>query len=173
MHIHSILRMFWRNNPTEFTFPRVLKNLRKVLLILPRDKSSLLLARRWREKILSALGNKRAVILSIGAPLEEVEMWSQHYIFFTDGDVGNFDVISKRVIQAVRKENFKLAIDLSPDFDIITAQVPFRAKIPMRVGISDSAKKDVAEKYFNILYCRGSELNYNGIVSIFDTKGMQ
>lgn len=116
--------------------------------------------------MLFALGNRNVVVLSIGAPLETAEQWSQNHIFFTDGDVNSVGLASVRVIDAVKKGRFKIAIDLSPDFDFTTAQVPLRAKIPTRIGIASETNLKIAERYFNILLRRNKQLNYENIATL-------
>ncbi len=161
----------WRHRSAEFTFPRMMNGFEKVLLLLPRDVPSMKLVRRWRERILFSIGDKKVVVLSIGTPLEFAEEWSQKQLFFTDGDITPFGTASNRIIDAVRKENFKFAIDLSPDFDFITAQVPLRAKIPTRAGIIDSEKSAIGERFFNIIMQRSTRLNYENIAKFIGTNG--
>ena len=143
---------------------------RKILLILPREHDAFELVHRWRERILFAAGNKAIVVLSIGAPLEYVQEWSPHHLFFTDSDINFIGLASRRVIGSVEKERFQLAIDLSPDFDFATAQVPLRAKIPARLGIADATNVAIAENYFNIVLCRSPQLDYENMAKLMESN---
>jgi len=168
--LQTLLGSLWRRKRMEFTFPRMMDSHRKMLLILPRAHDAFRLAHRWRERILFAAGNKAIVVLSIGAPLEHVQEWSPHHLFFTDSDISSLGLASRRVVNSVEKERFQLAIDLSPDFDFATAQVPLRAKIPIRLGIADMQNVTLAEKYFNILLCRNPQLDYESMAKLMESN---
>ena len=165
------LGWLWRHRSMEFTFPQMMKRFGKVLLILPRNESDVKVVRRWRERILFSIGNKDIVAFSIGAPLEIAQEWSNRQLFFTDGDISPFGIVSKKIIDAVKEEKCDFALDLSPDLDFITAQVPLRAQIPARLGIVRHDKNRIGEKFFNIMMQTSGELNYENIVKIISAGG--
>ena len=164
--LHRLFAWLWRAQRAEFTYPRTMDKLDRVLIILPRRLDAVKLVRRWRERIIFAAGKRKIVPLSLAVPLEFLEEWSDEHLFFTDADVNSMGIASKRIIDAVKEGDFKLAIDLSPDFDFVTAQVPLRAKIPARIGIANEKTTRIGEKYFNILLCRSRQLDYENIAKL-------
>ncbi len=166
----SILGTFWRTQSMEFTYPKLLRRYKKVLLIMPRNDSALHETNRWRERIILALGRKHVNVLSVGAPLEFLQQWSEEPLFFTDTDINFAGMVSSRVIGAVRKKNFKLVIDLSPDYDFVTAQIALRSKIPARIGMISNNSKTIAEKYFNIMVYSDFKQTYRPLVDLLSAK---
>lgn len=149
--IESSVPLFYGRGAVEFTYPKGLKKIKRVLAILPRDTSSIKEILSFKERLLFAMGKRKVVTLSIGVPLEIVEEWGTEYLYFTDSEVTMDNWVSKRVINEVRKHNFSMCVDFSSQFDVITAQVAIRAQIPLRIGVWH--KKD----FFNISLIASSE----------------
>jgi len=170
MTAQSFLGTFWRTQPMEFTYPKLLRRYKKILLIMPRDDSALHETNRWRERIILALGRKHVNVLSVGASLEFLQQWSEDPLFFTGTDINLAGMVSARVISAVRKKNFKLVIDLSPDYDFVTAQIALRSKIPARIGMISDNSKTIARKYFNIIVHSDFRRGYQPLVDLLSAK---
>ncbi len=161
----TILGYFWKTDPVEFTYPRFLDSFKKILLIMPRDKKSYNILNLWREKIISALEDKRITTLSIGSRIES-HSWSQRPMLFTETDVNFASIVSSRIVKDIMKNRFQLAIDLSPDFDFITAQIALRAKIPTRIGIMSDKSISIGKKYFNIVVSGDFSHSYEQLVKL-------
>ena len=162
----TILGYFWKTDPVEFTYPRFLDSFKKILLIMPRDKKSYNILNLWREKIILALGNKQIIVLSIGSQIESLHSWSQKPMLFTETDVNFASIVSSKIVKDIMKNRFQLAIDLSPDFDFITAQIALRAKIPTRIGIMSEKSISIGKKYFNIVVSGDFSHSYEQLVKL-------
>lgn len=127
--------LFYRREPVEFTYPEGLRGAKRILAILPRDADAVREIPSFRERLLFSMGKRRIIPLSIGVPLEILAEWGAEHLYFTDTEVIWNGWVSRRVIDEVVKRNFSMCVDLSPKFDIITAQIPVRAKIPLRIGV--------------------------------------
>ncbi len=165
----AVLGTLWRHKGETVKLP--VRSLGKLLMIFPRNPDEMKRLTYWRERILFLLHPAQIVVLSIGTPLEIAAEWSSEQLFFTDSDINMFGLISGHVIDAVKKWKFKSSIDLSPDFDFITAQIPLRAGIPTRFGISAHGKEKIVEKYFNIIFYRDEKLDYENVMNLFAQIG--
>ncbi len=150
----------WRARRVEFTYPTTLRRARRVLFLLPREGRAALAVQRWRERLLFALGAERVSVLALGTPLELVQKWSAEPMFFTDADIGYFGIVSGRVVEAVKAARFDVAVDLSPNFDFVTAQIPARAGIPVRIGLAAPDAAKISERFFNIVLFHEAECDY-------------
>ena len=160
----------WSVKRTQFNFPQLLEGGGKFLIVLPRNAENLSSLSHWRERLLFTIGSKEIIVLSIGVPLEYVQEWSGEYLFFTDSDINSLGLASQRVIDAVKRHNFKIAFNLSADFDFITAQIPLRAKIPFRMGIIEDGLKNLGEKFFNITLQRSQQIDYENIAKLLSAN---
>lgn len=167
----SVLGYLWKTNPVEFTYPKFLNSFRNVLLIMPRNQQFHNQLNRWREKIIFALGTKSITMLSIGTQIEYLREWSQKPMLFTDTDINFAGIVSSRIIKDIMKNKFKFAIDLSPDFDLITAQIALRAKIPTRIGLVSGQTVNIGRKYFNILVSGDFKDGYEQLTKLLSAKG--
>jgi len=169
--LQSIMSYYWKPNPVEFTYPKFIRTFKKVLIIIPRQEQTNENIADWCEKIIFALGKKQINILSIGTPVEEFREWSSQIIYFTDTDINFIGLVSSRVIQTIQKQRFKLVVDLSPDFDFITAQIGLRAKIATRIGLSSTQYLDIAKRYFNLVVCGNFSQNYEPLINMLFAGG--
>jgi len=131
---------------------------------MPRFPEHRRLAHKWRAKIERALARKQVQFLD----------WTDRDA--ADGfvlslkDVKFGRVVSGSVIRKIRSGKFTVSIDLSPQVDFLTAQIPLRAKIPARVGI-DTTNSDLAEKFFNIILRTDFEEEYEPLVRFLAPRG--
>ena len=148
----------------EFTYPELVESFHRVVVIMPRSAEHNRLARRWRGKIEKALARKQVQFL------DWTDEDAADGFVLSPRDVKFGRVISGDVIKKVRSGRFTVSIDLSPQVDFLTAQIPLRAKIPARVGI-DTTDSDLAEKFFNIILRTDFEEEYEPLVRFLAPRG--
>ncbi len=170
--MQNLLSSLWRGRGMEFTYPRVVVDFHKVLVIFPRLAEHRKIAARWVDKIFGALKRKQVEFLDYrdddAGGVEFADNLSAERQIFSRRDVKFGVWVSPRVIGHLRRKKYTMALDLSPTFDFLTAQIPLRAGIPVRIGFAGDAEG--AEKFFNILF-RGFEGEYETLVKFLSAKG--
>ena len=148
----------------EFTYPGLVESFHRVLVIMPRSPEHRRLAHKWRAQIEGALARKQVQFL------DWTDEDAADGFVLSPRDVKFGRVVSGNVIKKVRSGKFTVSIDLSPQVDFLTAQIPLRAKIPARVGI-DTTNSDLAEKFFNIILRTDFEDEYEPLVRFLAPRG--
>ena len=154
----------WKGQAMEFTYPGLVEAFHRVLVIMPRTPEYNKVARRWRSKIEDALTRKQLQFLDWEGENSPAEF------VLSPRDVKFGRIISGEVIRKIRSGRFTVSIDLSPQVDFLTAQIPLRAKIPARVGI-DTTNSELAEKFFNIVLRTDFKDEYGFLVRFLAPRG--
>ncbi|GEM_PF-4871716 len=162
--VERFLLRLWRGQAMEFTYPGLVESFHRVLVIMPRSPEHRRLAHKWRAQIERALARKQVQFL------DWTDEDAADGFLLLPRDVKFGRVVSGNVIRKIRSGKFTVSIDLSPQVDFLTAQIPLRAKIPARVGI-DTTNSDLAEKFFNIILRTDFEDEYEPLVRFLAPRG--
>ncbi len=162
----QVLR-FWKPVSGEIDFPAFFEKPKKTLLILPRDEKERGEITSLHKKIIAALERFELTVLDYGYSADEAHKWAANVVMWNERHIGICSRVKSPLLGQLIEKQFDMAIDLSQRFDFVTAQLPLRAKIPARIGFSNTDFQHVANSFFNIsIVCKD-----NGIAQLLHLLG--
>lgn len=155
---------FWKTEPIEFTYPAaVVEKVKKILLVFPRNGNE---KSAKASKIIDSLRPRQTEVLTFGG----VEFTDIPTIMVNEKEIKFGHFISGEIINHIKQKEFDFVVDLSPQFDFVTAQLGLRAKIPLRAGFG--ANYPWAHRFFNIIFKASPEDQFDLLVKFLsENKG--
>ncbi len=139
--IRRLLLWWWarRNVPSEFTFPKALRDARRVLILMPSQNEAL----RQSEVFLSRVRQvfPRAEVTLLYPPKTMVARFYNPYRFKIatpeKGDVWWFGIPRKSFVKRVLPQPFDVLITLNRTESVFYAAVTMLSQTPVRIGLPD------------------------------------
>lgn len=139
--IRRLLLWWWARRcvPSEFTFPKALRDARRVLILMPSQNEAL----RQSEVFLSRVRQvfPRAEVTLLYPPKTMVARFYNPYRFKIatpeKGDVWWFGIPRKSFVERVLPQPFDVLITLNREESVFFAAVTILSQTPVRIGLPD------------------------------------